>query len=49
MEHLRMIQVSLGITNEYKYYILIAGLFGPERNIIKFWSQHEDQFIQLVK
>jgi hypothetical protein len=48
LEELKKTQVSLGLTNEYRYYILICGLFNNERNIIKHWKDHESAFLALV-
>lgn len=42
-------QLSLNITSEYKYYILMCGIFAPSRNIVKFWSKYEPAFLRLVK
>ena len=51
MDELRMLQVSMGFTNEYKYYLLMVGLFGPQKNPCNqdLWSQRENLFEQLVK
>jgi hypothetical protein len=38
----------LGLNNEFRYYILICGLFPPERNIIKNWTQNEEAFLELI-
>ena len=35
--------------SEYRYYILICGLFNVERNIIKNWNQYEKIFLGLIE
>ena len=47
-ETLKIMIVSLKLTNEFRYYILMCGIFTPERNIVKFWPQYEKIFINLV-
>ena len=49
LETLRNQQVSMNFTNDYKYYILLYGLFNNERNIIKNWTKYEDYFMELLK
>ncbi len=50
IEQLKRAQISLNFTPDYRYYILMCGLFGSnERNIIKSWKQYEDSFMELVK
>lgn len=39
----------LNITPDYKYYILICGIFNSKRNIIKHWATYEPAFLNLVK
>lgn len=41
-------QVGANITADYKFYILLCGIFSPERNILKHWDAYEDIFIKLV-
>ena len=41
--------MSQNFTNEFKYYILLYGVFNQERNIIKNWAKYEDMFIKLVE
>jgi hypothetical protein len=48
LEELKKTTVSLGLTSEYRYYILMCGLFTADRNIIKFWKTYENLFMQLV-
>ncbi len=42
---------TMGFSGEFRYWVLICGLFGPEpnRNIVKYWTDHEKAFIDLVK
>jgi hypothetical protein len=42
-------QKTVGYPNEFKYYILMCGLFSPERNIIKSWAAYEECFVSLVQ
>lgn len=44
-----MQQVSKNFTNDFKYYILLYGVFNNERNIIKNWLKYEDYFLDLLK
>ena len=48
VEEVKKLGVSLSLGNEYRYYILICGLFYKERNIVKFWTKNEQAFIDLV-
>jgi hypothetical protein len=48
LEEVKNITVTLSLSNEYRYYILMCGLFTKERNIIKHWTQNEQVFIDLV-
>lgn len=41
VEEVKKLAVTLSLSNEYRYYILICGLFSKERNIVKFWTKHE--------
>jgi hypothetical protein len=49
VEELRIMQISMNYTNEYKYYMLICGLFDEKRSMFKLWSKHESAFLDLVK
>ena len=49
LEDMRMQQVSKNFTNDFKYYILLYGVFNNERNIIKNWLKYEDYFLDLLK
>jgi hypothetical protein len=48
VEEVKKLAVSLSLGNEYRYYILICGLFSKERNIVKFWTKNEQAFVDLV-
>lgn len=48
-EEVKKLVVSLGLGGEYRYYILICGLFPPERNIVKNWKVNEEAFLTLVQ
>ena len=39
----------MNFTTEYRYHILICGLFNNERSIIKNWKQYEKCFLNLVE
>ena len=45
----RQIQFQLNITADYKFYIVLCGLFNPKHNIVKHWSKYEKVFDKLVK
>lgn len=51
MEELQKLGATMGFSGEYRYWVLICGLFGaePDRNIIKLWKSHEKAFLDLVK
>lgn len=49
LKEVRHAQLILNITPEYKYYILICGLFNPKRNIVKHWPTYEKAFLKLVQ
>ena len=49
LEDVRFMQVGLNITANYKFYILMCGIFTPQRNIVKNWAKYEEAFLQLVK
>jgi hypothetical protein len=38
----------MNIPNEFRYFILICGVFPPERSIVKFWPQYEQLFLNFV-
>jgi len=40
---------SLGFGPEFRYWIIFCGLFGPERNPVKHWREHEPLFLELVR
>ena len=42
-------QLILNITPDYKYYILICGIFNTKRNIVKHWPAYEKAFLKLVQ
>jgi hypothetical protein len=44
------LQKTVEFPNDFKYYILMCGLFSPdERNIIKNWAAYEECFLQLAQ
>lgn len=51
LEELRKICASSGFSGEFRYWVLICGLFSadPNRNIVKRWKEHEKAFLQLVQ
>ena len=49
LTEVRQQQLILNITPDYKYYILICGIFNPKRNIVKHWSKYEKAFLKLVQ
>lgn len=48
LEDIQLTATSLGLSNEYRYYILLCGIFTPERNIIKHWPHYEKVFLDLI-
>ncbi len=48
LDAVKILVVSFGLNPEFKYYILICGIFTPDRNIVKFWPQYEKAFLTLV-
>jgi hypothetical protein len=49
LEDVRFMQISLNITANFKFYILMCGIFTSNRNIVKCWTKYEEAFLQLVK
>ena len=56
LEELRLVGASIGFSAEYRYWVLLCGLFniGPggdasARNILKCWKDHEKAFLELVQ
>ena len=49
LAELRLVGTSSGFSAEYRYWVLVCGLFGPERNIVKHWKEHEKAFLELIK
>lgn len=47
-EDVLLTTTSLGLPNELRYYILICGIFTPERNIVKHWPHYEKAFLDLI-
>jgi len=37
------------VTADYKFFILLNGIFTPDRNIITSWTKYEEVFLALVK
>lgn len=48
VDEAKMLAVSQGFTNEYRYFILVCGLFPPDRNIVKNWTKNEQIFLDLI-
>lgn len=48
LEEARKTVVSFGLPNEFRYYVLMCGIFTPDRNIVKYWPQYEEIFLNLV-
>lgn len=49
LDELKKLQISANMSNDYKFYMLICGLFSPERHIVKNWTKHEQIFLSLVE
>lgn len=49
LRKVRQIQFTLRVTREYKIYIAICGIFGPQRNIVKHWDTYEPVFQILIE
>ena len=53
LEELRKMAASLGFSAEFRYWVLLCGLFNIKedpsgRNILKCWKDHEKAFLALV-
>lgn len=50
-EELKRLSVSMKLSNDYRYFILLCGLLSPEngKNLLKLWPKYEQLFINLVK
>lgn len=50
LDELKKLSASMGFSGEYRYWVLVCGLFNPEtRNIVKFWKENEKVFLTLVQ
>ena len=51
LDELRLLGASLGFSAEFRYWVLICGLFNGDssRNIVKYWKDHEKIFLTLVQ
>lgn len=51
LEELRKVAVMNGFSGEYRYWVLLCGLFNAEksRNIVNHWIAHEKAFLKLVE
>ena len=49
LEELKRLQISMNFSGEYRYYILICGLFNNDRSIVKNWSSYEKTFLSLIE
>lgn len=49
LEEIKRMGASLGFGPEFRYWIIFCGLFGPERNPVKYWREHEALFLELVR
>ena len=48
LKQARSTQLSLNLTPDYKYYILMCGIFNPQRSPIKHWATFEECFARLA-
>jgi hypothetical protein len=49
LAELRLIATSSGFSAEYRYWVLVCGLFNAERNIVKHWKEYEKTFLELIR
>ena len=51
LTELRLVATSGGFSPEFRYWVLICGLFNGDgsRNIVKSWKDHEKAFLTLVQ
>jgi hypothetical protein len=49
LEEIKRMGASLGFGPEFRYWIIFCGLFGPDRNPVKHWRDHEALFLELVR
>jgi hypothetical protein len=42
-EELKRLTASMKLSNDYKYFVLMVGLFAPEmgKNLLKLWPKYE--------
>jgi len=43
------LQLQLNVTPEYKFYLCMCAIFGPDRNIVKSWDDYEQVFVLLLE
>ena len=48
LDYLSKSQISKNFPNEFKYYILLCGLFPAERHILLNWKKYEAYFLSIV-
>lgn len=48
LKQVRRDQISLNITPDYKYFILMAGIFNPKRTMVNHWEKFAPCFTNLV-
>ena len=39
----------MNVTPEYKFYLCMCAIFGPDRNIVKNWDTYEQVFVLLLE
>jgi hypothetical protein len=49
LAELRLVATSSGFSAEYRYWVLVCGLFNADRNIVKLWKEHEKAFLELIR
>lgn len=49
MQQVRHTQLQLNITPDYKFYICLVAIFGPQRNIVKHWDTFEAIFTSMAE
>jgi hypothetical protein len=48
LKRARQQQLALNVTPDYKYLILLCGIFNPKRTMINHWSKYEAVFTRLL-
>lgn len=48
LKQARNAQIALNVTPDYKYYILMTGIFNPKRSMVNHWAKYAPVFTKLA-